>query len=239
MRTKFFHRSNQLELLDAPFVPKSLLVENLRELGLINRTLGGHSISVKGIKRLLTDRSKTYTIADIGCGGGDALKAMATWARKNGYRVQLVGVDINQDAIEYMLQECKNYPEINGIVSSYEAFLSSAVKPDVVHCSLFCHHLTDEELIQLFASIKKKVQLGFIINDLQRHWFAYYSIKTLTRMLKGSVLVQNDAPLSVLRGFKKKELQKIVQRAGIDNAEIKWKWAFRYLMLWNVSDQIK
>lgn len=71
---------------------------------------------------------------------------------------------------------------------------------------------------------------GFFINDLQRHPLAYYSIKWITSLFSKSYLVKNDAPLSVARGFTKKEWIEIFRSAGISNFSIKWKWAFRYLI---------
>ena len=207
MPTKFSQRSYEKELLDEPHIPKELLIRNLRELELVNTTLGGHAITIAGIKRLIIDKRKTYTLVDIGCGGGDALIHIAKWARGA-------------------------YPEITGITSSYETYLKANPTIDIVHCSLFCHHLTDDELLALLNHIKKQARRGFVINDLHRHWFAYYSIKFLTRLLNGSSLVKNDAPLSVLRGFKKSELKKLLQQAGKD-AEIKWRWEFSYLVVQN------
>ena len=51
------------------------------------------------------------------------------------------------------------------------------------------------------------------------------------RLFSKSYLVKNDAPLSVLRGFKKNEWKNIFEKAGIKNYSIKWKWAFRYLIV--------
>jgi hypothetical protein len=46
-----------------------------------------------------------------------------------------------------------------------------------------------------------------------------------------SYLVKNDAPLSVLRGFSRNEWKILMEKAGIKNYKIKWKWAFRWLIL--------
>jgi hypothetical protein len=78
-------------------------------------------------------------------------------------------------------------------------------------------------------------KVGFVINDLQRHWFAYYSIKFLTRLLNGSALVKHDAPVSVLRGFRKSELEALIAAAKVKNVTISWKWAFRYLIVSNAN----
>ncbi len=79
--------------------------------------------------------------------------------------------------------------------------------------------------------MKENAKLGFFINDLQRHPLAYYSIKYITKFFSKSYLVKNDAPLSVLRGFKKDEWKGIFEKAGIINYSIQWKWAFRYLII--------
>lgn len=231
MRNKFIHRSEEAELLDAPGISKELLFQNLKELDFINRTLGGFAITLSGIKKLVTDKAKLYHIVDIGCGGGDSMKNIADWAQENGFKVKLTGVDMNADAIDYVNNSCKTYPEINGVVSDYRGFLKTNNQVDIAHCSLFCHHLKDNELVELFGYLKQYATVGFIINDLQRHWLAYYSIHFLTRLLNGSTLVKNDAPLSVLRGFKEGELNSILEKSGVKKYSTKWKWAFRYLII--------
>jgi hypothetical protein len=72
---------------------------------------------------------------------------------------------------------------------------------------------------------------GFFINDLHRNPLAYNFIKYAARFFSKSYLVKNDAPLSVLRGFRKNEWQKIFVRAEIRDYGIRWKWAFRYLII--------
>ena len=231
--SKFSHRSYEPELLDAPNIPKELLFKNLRELDVVNRLLGGHAITLAGIKKLVTDKNKTYRIVDVGCGGGDAMKHIALWAKKNNFNVDLVGVDMNADAIQFMKECCKEFSNISGVVSDYRDFLKLDSTIDIVHCSLFCHHLKDDELIELFQYLNKYTATGFVINDLQRNWFAYYSIKYLTRLLNGSTLVKNDAPLSVLRGFRKNELSSFLKKASVTKYSVKWRWAFRYLIVTN------
>lgn len=230
-RGLFSHRSYEPELLDAPGIPKELLFQNLQELDFINRTLGGHAITLSGIEKLVTDKNKKYHIVDIGCGGGDTMKSIADWAKARGFQVKMTGVDMNADAIDFMNDACKSYPEINGVVSDYREFLKTNMDVDIVHCSLFCHHLKDDELIELFTYLKRYASTGFVINDLQRHWLAYYSIYYLTRLFNGSALVKNDASLSVLRGFKEKELNVLLEKSGVTNYSTNWKWAFRYLII--------
>jgi SAM-dependent methyltransferase len=231
MPDQFKHRSDKSELLDAPNIPQKLLFQNLRELDFINQILGGHHISMNGIKKLVTDKNKIYHIADLGCGSGDTLKHIANWARVKGYKVKLTGVDKNNDVINYMNDYCKDYPEISGFVGDYRDFLKTATAIDIIHCSLFCHHLKDDELAELFSYIKQYTKTGFVINDLHRHRIAYYGVKMITFLLNGSKLSKNDGPISILRAFKIKELKSLLQKAQIQHYSIGWKWAFRYLIV--------
>jgi SAM-dependent methyltransferase len=231
MPNKFNHRSGESELLDASYIPSALLYKNLRELDFINRVLGGHSISMNGIKKLVTEKKKIYHIADLGCGSGAMMKRIAGWARTNGYQVKLTGVDKNREVINFVNDDCKEYPEITGVVSDYRDFLKTGGRFDIIHCSLFCHHLKDDELDEFFSYLQRYAKTGFVINDLHRHWVAYYGVKMITRLLNGTALSKNDGPVSVLRAFTFKELHTFLQKAHIDNYSITWKWAFRYLII--------
>jgi SAM-dependent methyltransferase len=231
MANKFKYRSNAVELIDAPDIPKELFYQNLRELDFINRILAGHSISLKGIKKLVFDKNRTYHIVDFGCGSGDTLKYIADWSRKKGYKVNLIGIDKNADAIDFLKEHCREYPEIKGIVGDYRDYLKTGNLIDIMHCSLFCHHLNDNELIDLFGIVKANNGVGFVINDLHRHWLAFWGFYLLTRLLKGSTLSKNDGPISVLRAFKRKELKSLFIKAEVVSYSIRWKWAFRYLAI--------
>jgi len=231
MNSKFKYRSEAKEMLDETNVRQDLLFKNLRELDILNRATGGHAITLKGIKQLITDHSKIYHIVDLGCGSGDSLRAIADWARERNFNVQLIGVDMNADVIEYLKNHCRTYPEISGITADYQEFLDRNSSVDIVHCSLFCHHLNDEELIRLFTYFSEKVTTGFVINDLQRNWLAYYSAWFFTRLLNGTALAKNDGPISVLRAFKANELRHLLEKANIRNYNIQKKPLFRLLII--------
>ena len=231
MPDKFKYRSDEKELLDKSNILRDLLYKNFRELDILNRTTGGYAISLKGIKQLITDHQKIYHVVDLGCGNGGTLKTIADWARSNNYSVRLTGVDMNAIAIDYLKIHCNNYPEITGITVDYQDYLNENEVIDIVHCSLFCHHLDDDELLRLFIYFRQHVKAGFIINDLNRNWLAYYSAWFFTRLLNGTVLAKNDGPVSVLRGFKSGELPYLLNKANIRNYSTKNEWLFRFLIV--------
>lgn len=221
----FKHRSAAKELLDADTILESDLFQNLKELHQINTLLGGYSISFSALKKVLT-HNKKYALVDIGSGGGDTLKEILKWNRKVNYNLSLTGIDLKQSCTTYSKN---NNPqlEINFVCDDYKNILKHVESVDIIHACLFCHHLTNEEIIELIQFAQQQ-KATLIINDLERNPLAYYAIKFLTMLFSKSYLVKNDAPLSVLRGFKKREWYKIMWMANVKNYSIKWKWAFRH-----------
>lgn len=222
-------RSQQKELLDQDNIPFAEIALNMKELEWINAHLGGHSITIKGFKNLLQNK-KTISICEIGCGGGDNLNAISRFCAANNIKAQFIGIDINEDCVEYARKNT-DLKNTRFYVSDYRKFNFEENKPDIIFSSLFCHHFSDEELVEMLHWMKDNSLCGFFINDLHRHVIAYHFIKLTTAVFSKSRLVKNDASVSVLRGFKKTEWKDLLQKAGISNYSIKWKWAFRFLVV--------
>lgn len=226
-------RSYQKELLDNLDIPFDDIRQNMKELNTINTLLGGHLITICGIKKILQlfPTDQPITVCEIGCGGGDNLKAIEKWCTRNSIKVNFVGIDLKATCIEFAQQQ---YPALNvkWIISDYKDVQFIDNKPDIIFSSLFCHHFTNKSILHILLWMKANTTKGFFINDLHRHWLAYYSIQLITRIFSTSYLVKNDAPLSVARGFNKKEWRKMIEDAGIPNCSIQWKWAFRHLIIY-------
>lgn len=225
-------RSGKKELLDNPAIPFADIKVNMQELNQINSLLGGHQITIAGLKKILKTKAAgdSITICEIGCGGGDNLQAISQWCKKHAIKTLYIGIDIKPECTAYARDR---YPELGAqwITADYETVVFTE-RPTIIFSSLFCHHFSDEALLPMLSWMKKNSQLGFFINDLHRHFLAYYSIKLLTGFLSKSYLVKNDAPLSVAKGFKKKEWVSIVSAAQIRGVTISWRWAFRYLIVY-------
>lgn len=221
-------RSYQKELMDEDNIPFPAMSQTLRELNIINTRLGGHAITLRGVKEL-ADRQSLVTICEIGCGGGDNLQAIYKYCLKKKINVQFIGIDMNPECISFARHQYPLLPA-TWICSDYAKVDFKDDQPDIIFSSLFCHHFTDDELQKMMSWLAVNSKRGFFINDLHRHWLAYYLIKYITRFFSRSYLVKNDACLSVARGFKKKEWNNIFSKAGISGHRINWQWAFRYLV---------
>lgn len=223
------NRSYDKELLDQDHIPFSDIRVTMEELNVINTLLGGHSITRRGVQYFMRRHAhKPLTIAEIGCGGGDNLIAIQKFFGKRKQPVQLAGIDIKRECIQFARRQVP--ADTTLICSDYRLVDWPYGKPDIIFSSLFCHHFTDEQMAEQLQWLKDNSNLGFFINDLHRHPLAYHSIKVLTRLFSKSYLVKNDGPLSVARSFRREDWQRLLAGAGINNYSITWHWAFRYLV---------
>lgn len=222
------NRSYQPELLDQPGIPSDAIKRNMQELNFINTWLGGHAITIKGLKTFTTTQ-QPITVCEIGCGGGDNLSAIHAWCAKKNIPVAFTGIDINPFCIAVARQQLQ-HTDTSFITADYK-IVQFNTSPDIIFSSLFCHHFTENELVNQLQWMQSNARVGFFINDLHRHPLAYYSIKWLTALFSKSYLVKNDAPLSVARGLTRKEWIQLLKKAGIAHYSIQWKWAFRWLIV--------
>ena len=226
---KFSKRSYQKEIMDDLDFEGPILDQTLKELRVINKLLGGNKVTTSGMKKLTQKYPQpSYTIADIGCGGGDMIRVMHDWAGLMNINCTFIGVDANAHTIKLAKENLQDISQVSFQVQNVfdPSFLSNKV--DIITCTLFTHHFTNEELIVLLSAFEKKARLGIVINDLHRHPIAFHSISLLTWFFSRSPMVKNDGPLSVLRGFKKSDLISILELSGLSAMEISWQWAFRW-----------
>lgn len=225
------------ELMDDLTLASDDLRRNLDELETINRWLGGYRVVLDALGRLRSrlPAGRPLRLADLGSGGGDTLRHLARYARKNRLLTELTGIDANEFMLQYARAKSQAFPEIRYRKLDIFSPEFQAEEFDIITCSLFCHHFSDADLIGFFRRWARQARVAVVINDLHRHWLAYYSIKWLTRLFRGSYLVQHDAPLSVARAFRRADWVRLLAAAGITQYELRWRWAFRWQVLFTTN----
>jgi 2-polyprenyl-3-methyl-5-hydroxy-6-metoxy-1,4-benzoquinol methylase len=223
------NRNTEPEMMDNFLIAGELHREALDKLAVINKWLGGNIITMNGLKNLLKNEAKgsTITITDFGCGGGEMLRIIADYGRKNNYLLKLTGIDANENTLDYARKLSTNYPEINFIKKDVLKEDFEELNFDIALSTLFLHHFTNEEIIGLLNKIVKKTRKGVIINDLHRSKMAYYLFKMICIFISNP-MVKKDGFISIRRGFKKNELILLSNKIQDTASIIYWKWAFRY-----------
>ena len=225
------HRSSEIEIMDDFTIEGALFRNTLDNIEIINRFLGGNSVTIYGLKNLLKNQSKnkTITIVDLGCGNGDILRDVAKFGRKNSYSFKLIGIDANPTAISYAKELSNEYSELS--YKKIDIFSKDFKKQsfDIALCTLFLHHFRDDKLISFLKTTTEKATIGIVVNDLHRHRLAYYLFKLIGFFIKNE-MVREDGLTSILRAFKKKDLENIAKELNV-HFSVQWKWAFRYLWI--------
>jgi SAM-dependent methyltransferase len=229
----FSDRSTEIEIMDDLLCAGEVVHQTLRELEFINKWLGGNAVTITALELLLKDcpGNGAITIVDLGCGGGDMLRMIQRWTVEKAISVKLIGIDANPHIIAFARKNLQDLPQIEFLSLDIFSDEFKNLRFDVVLGTLFYHHFTDEQLSAFFKNLRYQAKKGIIINDIHRHPLAYYPIKWLTALFSRSSMVKFDAPLSVLRAFKKQEIIGILKNAKIQDFRLQWKWAFRWRVI--------
>lgn len=246
MRIDTSKRSEAPEIMDDFNLKGEILRDALDKIASINRLLGGNKVTLQGLKHLLKSNASTYssvknanagnnafdkreiTILDVGCGNGDMLRTLADYASKNHLTFTLIGMDANEFTIKHAEHLSVNYPNISYICADIFEEIKQAKLYDVILCTLTLHHFKNEEIITLMNAFNAQTKLGMVVNDLHRSKVAYFLFTMLCFIFRLNKMSKDDGLVSILRGFKKKELQAYAQQLNFRSYILKWKWAFRY-----------
>lgn len=233
----FRNRSEQVELMDDLSLDNAELEKNLSELVKFNALFGSVKVYINALHKVYlkyTTKFKNHKliIADLGCGSGDLLHAASAWLLTKKIDVQLIGIDANLSMIR-KAQMLFNQSAIRYQVMDIFSDEFAKLQFDIVSLNSITHHFNDISLIRILTQLMKQTRLAIIINDLHRHPISYIFVKNFVKLLKLSFLAQHDAPLSVLRAFKKQELINILNRCQVKSFQIQWKWPFRWqIIIW-------
>lgn len=225
------YRSHQEEIMDDLDYNGPKLHDSLDKMAQINKWLGGNKVTLNGLTKLLKHHpnNKPITIVDLGCGGGDLLRQIYHFGKRHKYNFMLIGIDANPNTIAYAKASSESLDNIEFMVMDVFSEDFKQLNFDVVLATLFLHHFKEDELVSFLKATLKKAHIGMIVNDLHRHQLAYYLFRVLCITIKNQITVK-DGLLSILRGFKRKELERMSDQLQAYYS-IQWKWAFRYQWL--------
>ena len=233
LNTKY--RSTEAEIMDDFNLGGDELEANLDEIAKINTILGGNALTINGINRLIGNHKKIeeLKIVDLGCGNGDMLRRIAKNRKFRSIKLKLIGVDANAHTISYANTLSSGYPNIE--YHCLDIFSDDFLKLDydIAISTLTLHHFNDNQVFSIMQKLINKATIGIVINDLQRSRLAYRLFQLISVIFNLSKISSHDGLTSILRGFKREELEKVSGELLIKKYSIHWKWAFRYQWIIN------
>jgi 2-polyprenyl-3-methyl-5-hydroxy-6-metoxy-1,4-benzoquinol methylase len=224
------YRTDTSEIMDDFTLEGEVLREALDKIAKINQFLGGNSLTLNGLKELIltVPKSKVITIVDIGCGNGDMLRVLSNYGNDNNYSFNLIGIDANAFTVKHAIKLSESYSNINFKCEDIFEYDFSQLKCDILLCTLTLHHFKNPEIESLLTTFYANSKLGIVINDLHRSWLAYRLFQIICFLFQLNSMSREDGLTSILRGFKKEELETFSKKLGFQKYTIQWKWAFRY-----------
>ena len=225
----FSLRNTETELMDNPMLDKEKLAEVFRDIDRANSFLGGNNITIKAVRSILKDYAdKELTLLDVGCGGGSMLRTLAKYCRKENIKLNLIGVDLNEQALVIAKERSLKYPEIRYQKKDILSLTEEDIRCDILLCTLTLHHFDNEEISFFIKKFAAMASIAVVINDLQRSKWAYYLFKVFSTIFIRTPIAKNDGLISIQSGFVMQELKQLSsQLPGIQHS-IRPKWAFRY-----------
>jgi 2-polyprenyl-3-methyl-5-hydroxy-6-metoxy-1,4-benzoquinol methylase len=224
------HRTENPEIMDDFTLEGEELKDALDKIASINQLLGGNQLTLKGVQKLLENKTNEdlITIVDVGCGNGDMLRKIAEFGIQNNLNLELIGIDANLYTVNYAVSLSEKYSNIHYKCEDIISKAFDELKYDIVLCTLTLHHFKNEEIVRILTVFKNNSKIGFVINDLQRSSVAYRLFQALCFVFGLNKMSREDGLTSILRGFKKDELIAFSEKLNLKKYSIKWKWAFRY-----------
>ena len=193
----------------------------LREIRFVNQRLGDRAALEKTLLSDITRLDlKEFSVLDVGAGSGELLGVIAEYARSKGRNAHLVGLDLNSLSAREIAKESAKYGEISAVQGDALRLPFADAAFDFAICSLFTHHLTDEQILQLLPEMTRVTNRGIVVIDLERSPMAWFLYNLFCFAYRISPLVRQDGLLSIRKGFRKEEFEELSKALDLNNANV-------------------
>jgi ubiquinone/menaquinone biosynthesis C-methylase UbiE len=206
-----------VERLDGPLDDQGTVIGNLRDLARVNRRLGGVALTTAAIEALAPGRAG-ISVLDVGTGGADIPLALIDRGRATGRLVTVTGLDSRP---EVLAAAAVADPRVTatGELALHVGDGRSLPFPDgafdIVHSSLFVHHLDPDAACNALTEMGRVARRGVVVNDLVRGRRSWLGAWLMSHLLTRNRFTRYDAPLSVRRAYTVAELTALLATAGL------------------------
>jgi len=231
MFSEFAQRSHEFERIDTGDYTAEEYDQFLADIRIVNRFAGDNRALRKTLFRdVERSQLKAFSVLDVGAGSGELLRTCADFARKTGRGASLCGLELSERSSFAILEQSSGIDEIKAVRADALALPFKSDSFDYVICSLFTHHFRENEIETILAAMARVARRKIFVIDLHRHPTASILYKMFCAVFVKGILVKTDGALSIMRGFKPAEMQKIALNAGLSSASVKRYFPFRLVL---------
>jgi ubiquinone/menaquinone biosynthesis C-methylase UbiE len=201
-------RVDQPELLDLGVGSPHDVAENLAQMQHINDWFGGTQALFFHLLPRLAGHTGVVTLLDLGTGMAGIPAALLRWSRRKGLDLRIYALD---HAMRNLQTAQQVPPGMCLIQADARDLPISPGQVDYVISSLFMHHLSPPNVIQVLHDSYRLARCGVIMSDLVRGWLPWAAFHLIQPVFGRSYLTRRDGLLSILRAYTAQELLSLAQ----------------------------
>jgi len=221
-------RRNGIEYLDSDDVDAETRLRALSDVARANVYFAGARVVVREIRRVLAaTTNRTLTLLDVGTGTGDVSRLAVAMARTHGVALTAIGLDVSPT-----LARCAHGSGLLGVCGDALSLPFADRSVDVSVCSQLLHHFSDDDAVRLLRELDRVSRLGVVVCDLRRSWLSAGGFWLATFPLRFHPVSRHDGVVSVLRGFTRGELARLVRTAVGNHHPVRRALGFRLAVSW-------
>jgi 2-polyprenyl-3-methyl-5-hydroxy-6-metoxy-1,4-benzoquinol methylase len=195
------------EKMDDPTCSKEALYKTYRRFSVVNAIISRWKrIYQSYIRPLAAEKPGSFSLLDIGFGGGDIPLKMAKWAAADGFNLNITAIDTDQRALEYV-QQLSSPNNIRFLQRSTTELLNQGEQFDIVISNHLLHHLAAGQMLQTLDEAKKLSKISVFFNDIERSDAAYLLFNLVSLPLSQGSFITQDGLASIKRSYTFRELQ--------------------------------
>jgi SAM-dependent methyltransferase len=213
MFERFQTRSTELERLDTGDFTPAEYARWQKEMWYVHRLFGElRALKSTLLRDIVSSGERSFSALDVGAGSGELLRELHKWTAE--YDSFLVGLEIDKVAAASIKKVA-----ISSVMGNALKLPFADESFDYGFCSLFLHHLDDDNAVDLLREMARAARRRIYVIDLNRHPLAYYVYKTLGRLFLQNFTLE-DGALSILRSRTPGELMSLANAAGLRDIRI-------------------
>lgn len=213
------------ELMDADDLPAETYATVVHDLAAVNTVTLARRPTLAFLERIVARKKTPLKILDVGFGDGDMLRTIARWAKRQNVMVTLVGVDLNPNSAPAAQARTPADMAIEWRTGDYADLAGEGW--DIVLSSLVAHHMTHDQLIGFLRFMNREARVGWFVNDLHRHGFAWLGFPVLATLARWHPIVRHDGQLSIARSYRPAEWSPLLAEADVEGARVFRAFPFR------------
>lgn len=225
------------ELMDQPSLARREHEHALVSLGRANavsRTLSTLWPAIHATARAVGGRP--LRMLDIACGGGQVTVDLARRLQTAGIAAEVVGADMSPVALDFARTVATRWSLAHVRFVQLDALRDDwPGEFDLVFCSLFLHHLTDDDAVAMLRRMKDAARHTVLVSDLCRSNLGFAFAWVGCRLLSRSRVFHIDGALSVRAAFRMDEALALAASAGLHGATVRRHWPERFVLTWTRS----